>query len=228
MNSKEIGKKIKSIRQTQGLSREQLAEKLNVTKYAIINYEQGQRGASIKILNKIAEALGVTINTLLKDENISLGENIKKLRKDKGLTQDKLSEITKISIASIQRYESGKRQPNIQTVNKFAQALNVSLDDLVGNEYNKSKLELENALQNEADNTPNLISNFKDLTKKEVANNFNELVEILEWNDFKNINEDDIFEVIKSKEFYNYLKFLFLERINKVWRNTKIGGIEHE
>ena len=114
MNSKEIGKKIKSIRQTQGLSREQLAEKLNVTKYAIINYEQGQRGASIKILNKIAEALGVTINTLLKDENISLGENIKKLRKDKGLTQDKLSEITKISIASIQRYESGKRQPNIQ------------------------------------------------------------------------------------------------------------------
>jgi transcriptional regulator with XRE-family HTH domain len=216
MNSKEIGKKIKSIRQTQGLSREQLAEKLNVTKYAIINYEQGQRGASIKILNKIAEALGVTINTLLKDENISLGENIKKLRKDKGLTQDKLSEITKISIASIQRYESGKRQPNIQTVNKFAQALNVSLDDLVGNEYNKSKLELENALQNGADNTPNLISNFKDLTKKEVANNFNELVEILEWNDFKNINEDDIFEVIKSKEFYNYLKFLFLERINKV------------
>ena len=90
------------------------------------------------------------------------------------------------------------------------------MDDLVGNEYNKSKLELENALQNGADNTPNLISNFKDLTKKEVANNFNELVEILEWNDFKNINEDDIFEVIKSKEFYNYLKFLFLERINKV------------
>ena len=49
--------------------------------------------------------------------------------------------------------------------------------------------------------------------KKKAANNFNELAEILDWNDFKNINEDDIFEVIKSKEFYNYLKFLFFERI---------------
>lgn len=216
MNNKEIGKKIKLIRQTKNITREDLAKKLNISYSSIEKYEQGLRGFRVEITNKFAEALGVTINTLLKDENISLGENIKKLRKNKGLSQNKLSEITKISIASIQRYESGKRQPNIQTVNKFAQALNVSLDDLVGNEYNKSKLELANALQNGADNTPNLISNFKDLTKKEVANNFNELVEILDWNDFKNINEDDIFEVIKSKEFYNYLKFLFFERINKL------------
>lgn len=49
-----------------------------------------------------------------------------------GLTQDKLSEITKISIASIQRYELGKRQPNIQTVNKFAQALGVPLSEILG------------------------------------------------------------------------------------------------
>ena len=137
MNSKEIGKKIKSIRQSQGLSREQLAEKLNVTKYAIINYEQGQRGASIKILNKIAEALGVPLNELL-------GTNA--------------------------------------TTNDIEKKIGTSL--------------------NEGD-------------KKKVVNNFTEVVEILDWNDFKNMSEDDIFEVIKSKEFYNYLKFLFLERINK-------------
>ena len=146
---------------------------------------------------------------------MNIGYNLKKIRKDKGLTQDKLSEITKISIASIQRYESGKRQPNIQTVNKFAQALNVSLDDLIGNEYNKSKLELENALQNGTDNIPNLISNFKDLTKKEVASNFNELVEILDWNDFKNMSEDDIYSVVNSQELYDYLNFLFFKRLNK-------------
>lgn len=216
MNNKEIGKKIKLIRQTKNITREDLAKKLNISYSSIEKYEQGLRGFRVEIINKFAEALGVTINTLLKDENISLGENIKKLRKNKGLTQDKLSEITQISIASIQRYESGKRQPNIKTINKFAQALNVSLGDLVGNEYNKSKLELENALQNGADNIPNLISNFKDLTKKEVVDNFNELVEILAWNDFENMSEDDIFEVIKSKEFYNYLKFLFFERLNKM------------
>ena len=89
------------------------------------------------------------------------------------------------------------------------------MDELVGNEYNKSKLELENALQNGADNIPNLISNFKDLTKKEVANNFNELVEILDWNDFKNMSEDDIYSVVNSQELYDYLNFLFFKRLNK-------------
>lgn len=149
MNNKEVGQKIKSIRESQGISREQLAKKLNLSSYSIRNFEQGQRAINFKNLNK------------------------------------------------------------------FAQALNVSLDDLVGNEYNKSKLELENALQNGADNTPNLISNFKDLTKKEVANNFNELVEVLDWNDFKNMSEDDIYSVVNSQELYDYLNFLFFKRLNK-------------
>lgn len=149
MNNKEVGQKIKSIRESQGISREQLAEKLNLSSYSIRNFEQGQRAINFKNLNK------------------------------------------------------------------FAQALNVSLDDLVGNEYNKSKLELENALQNGADNISNLISNFKDLTKKEVANNFNELVEILDWNDFKNMSEDDIYSVVNSQELYDYLNFLFFKRLNK-------------
>lgn len=63
---------------------------------------------------------------------MNIGYNLRKIRKDQGLTQDKLSEITKISIASIQRYELGKRQPNIQTVNKFAQALGVPLSEILG------------------------------------------------------------------------------------------------
>ena len=35
---------------------------------------------------------------------MNVGENLKRIRKDKGLTQEKLSELTKISITSIQRY----------------------------------------------------------------------------------------------------------------------------
>lgn len=203
MNNKEIGKKIKLIRQTKKITREDLAKKLNISYSSIEKYEQGLRGFRVEITNKFAEALGVTINTLLKDENISLGENIKKLRKNKGLTQDKLSEITKISIASIQRYESGKRQPNIQTLNKIAIALDVPLNELLGTNATTNDIEKKIGTSlNEGD-------------KKKVVNNFTEVVEILDWNDFRNMSEDDIFEVIKSKEFYNYLKFLFLERINK-------------
>ena len=58
---------------------------------------------------------------------MNIGENLKRIRKAKGLTQDKLSELTNISITSIQRYESGKRQPTVESVNKIAAALEVSV-----------------------------------------------------------------------------------------------------
>ena len=60
MNQKEIGRRIKAIRESQGLTREEFAKKLNVTERTVANYEQGQRGSNTKVLNKIAEALGVS------------------------------------------------------------------------------------------------------------------------------------------------------------------------
>ncbi|MDB1924144.1 helix-turn-helix domain-containing protein [Clostridium tertium] len=65
MNQKEIGKKIKSIRESQGLTREEFAQKLNVSVYTVANYEQGQRGSNTNTLKKIANALGVSELELL-------------------------------------------------------------------------------------------------------------------------------------------------------------------
>lgn len=203
MNNKEIGKKIKLIRQTKNITREDLAKKLNISYSSIEKYEQGLRGFRVEITNKFAEALGVTINTLLKDENISLGENIKKLRKNKGLSQKQLAEILNLSEITIRRYEKCSNIPTIETLDKIAIALDVPLNELLGTNATTNDIEKKIGTSlNEGD-------------KKKVVNNFTEVVEILDWNDFKNMSEDDIFEVIKSKEFYNYLKFLFLERINK-------------
>ena len=204
MNNKEIGKKIKLIRQTKNITREDLAKKLNISYSSIEKYEQGLRGFRVEITNKFAEALGVTINTLLKDESISLGENIKKLRKNKGLSQKQLAEILNLSEITIRRYEKCSNIPTIKTLDKIAIALDVPLNELLGTNATTNDIEKKIGTSlNEGD-------------KKKVVNNFTEVVEILDWNDFKNMSEDDIFEVIKSKEFYNYLKFLFLERINKV------------
>lgn len=65
MNQKEVGKKIKSIRESQGLTREEFAKKLNVSIYTVANYEQGQRGSNTNTLKKIAKALGVSTEELL-------------------------------------------------------------------------------------------------------------------------------------------------------------------
>lgn len=79
---------------------------------------------------------------------MNIGENLKRIRKIKGLTQDNLSELTKISITSIQRYESGKRQPTIESIDKFAEALGVSVFELLDNKYDKAEYELEEVLNN--------------------------------------------------------------------------------
>lgn len=79
---------------------------------------------------------------------MNIGENLKRIRKIKGLTQDNLSELTKISITSIQRYESGKRQPTIESIDKFAEALGVSVFELLDNKYDKAEYELEKGLNN--------------------------------------------------------------------------------
>ncbi|CAI3541436.1 helix-turn-helix domain-containing protein [Clostridium neonatale] len=61
-NSKEIGNKIKSIRKNKNLTRKELADKLGVSVYTVRNYEVGQRGYTLRTLNKIANALDVPVS----------------------------------------------------------------------------------------------------------------------------------------------------------------------
>ena len=61
-----------------------------------------------------------------------LGENIKKIRKKRNLTQDKLARLADISYTSITKIETSViKSPSIQTVAKIAKALDISLDDLI-------------------------------------------------------------------------------------------------
>jgi len=61
-----------------------------------------------------------------------IGKNIKKLRKQKGLSQDRLSKLADISYNTVIKLElGGITNPSIDTLQKLAKALNVSVDDLL-------------------------------------------------------------------------------------------------
>ena len=61
----------------------------------------------------------------------TIAKNIKKHRKEKGLSQDKLSRLADVSHATIIKIESGGIQsPTIDTVQKIAKALGIGLEDL--------------------------------------------------------------------------------------------------
>ena len=64
------------------------------------------------------------------NEKSTTAKNIKRLRKQRGLSQDKLSKLADISHNTIIKIESGAIQsPTMDTTQKIAKALDVSLDD---------------------------------------------------------------------------------------------------
>lgn len=62
-----------------------------------------------------------------------LSKNIKKIRKKKGISQDKLAKLADVTHTTLVKIESGvNSNPTIKTLKKIADALEVSLDKLAG------------------------------------------------------------------------------------------------
>lgn len=62
-----------------------------------------------------------------------LSENVKKLRKKKGMSQDKLAKSADVTLTNLVKIESGVNDnPTIRTLKKIADALDVSIDEMVG------------------------------------------------------------------------------------------------
>ena len=62
----------------------------------------------------------------------TIGKNIKRLRRKKEISQDKLSKLADLSLNTIVKLELDQSpNPTFETLKKIAKALNISLDDLV-------------------------------------------------------------------------------------------------
>jgi transcriptional regulator with XRE-family HTH domain len=62
---------------------------------------------------------------------VTTGENIKRLREAKNMTQEELAQILGVTSSNISQIESGDRGLNIAKARKLAQALGVTIDELV-------------------------------------------------------------------------------------------------
>lgn len=62
---------------------------------------------------------------------MDIGEKIKKIRKESGITQKQLAQKLGVSQAAIVQFESEKSNPKIDTLKKIADALNVSVMDFL-------------------------------------------------------------------------------------------------
>lgn len=63
-------------------------------------------------------------------------DELKKLRKQRDLTQQKLADDLGIAKSTISMYENGRREPDFETSEAIADYFNVRLDDLLGRKNN--------------------------------------------------------------------------------------------
>ena len=62
----------------------------------------------------------------------NLAENLRRFRKAKGLTQEKLARLADLTNNTIIKIESGKNQnPTLDTLKSISKALGVSVDELI-------------------------------------------------------------------------------------------------
>lgn len=78
---------------------------------------------------------------------ITLGNNIKRYRKDRKITQEQLAQVLGVSDQAVSRWENGMTYPDIELLPTIALYFGVTMDDLMGMEAFKDESEIEEILK---------------------------------------------------------------------------------
>ncbi|MDZ5608454.1 helix-turn-helix transcriptional regulator [Bacillus pseudomycoides] len=76
----------------------------------------------------------------------TFGENLKKFRTSRSLTQSEFAGKVQLSRSQVGNLEINYNQPDLDTLDRIASFLNVSVDTLMGRKFTADERNLENAL----------------------------------------------------------------------------------
>lgn len=65
---------------------------------------------------------------------MTIGQRIRRLRKERDWTQQELGEKAGVNFRNLPRYESGRLEPGIKVLHRFADAFEVPVEELLGSE----------------------------------------------------------------------------------------------
>lgn len=75
---------------------------------------------------------------------MNVGKNIKKIREQKGITQQQIADLIHMHRSNYSKVESGQREPSIDALNKITKHFGITLDELVNM---KGKIPVEEKLE---------------------------------------------------------------------------------
>ena len=130
-----VNENIKSIREKAHKSQQAVADYLGITRQAYSHYEVGRRKPDCETLRKLGRYFGVSTDYLLGEERgADIVLKIRGLRQNCGITMKELGSEIGVAESTISQYETGKRQPDYETLIDIADFFGVSVDYLLGRE----------------------------------------------------------------------------------------------
>jgi transcriptional regulator with XRE-family HTH domain len=144
-NIRAFGRNLRRARIRAGLTQAQLSVAAPLDRAAISRLECGERAPDLPTLLRVCGALGLEPADLLRgigpkaahrrgrrrpqatvgNPATLFGDNLKRARKQAGISQERLALDAKVDRAAISVYENGGREPNLRTIMKLAMKLDV-------------------------------------------------------------------------------------------------------
>jgi transcriptional regulator with XRE-family HTH domain len=128
-----------------GLTQQDIAASLGYTVQAISRFEKGQSKMDLASLPALANALGLSLDDLLHENDnhqgipcsiafngATLAANLVYLRNKEGLTQEAAASIGGVSKRSLANYEKGLSRPSLGSLLLYLDHYGVTADDLFG------------------------------------------------------------------------------------------------
>jgi len=118
-----VAEKIQFYRTKRYMTGNTLAELVGLSRYAIMDYENGVTEPSLEDLNKMAVALNIEADKLYDDYyrflDYPFSVKIKEIRKEHNLLQRELGAMLGLNRRTIERWESGRNKVTREMWEKF-------------------------------------------------------------------------------------------------------------
>jgi len=120
-----LGEKLRIIREKTGKSLSAVAAGAGISVSYLSEIERGNLYPAVDTLKKIAGVLEVPLSYIINTGG-SLGQKIRQIREQQGMTQADLAKAAGVSAGLIGQIEHEKVQPSLKTLEKIGMVLNIS------------------------------------------------------------------------------------------------------
>lgn len=137
-----LAQNLKYLREQKGFNQRDFSADLGLSRATIGNWETGERTPDIKMIIRLAEYFGVTLDDLvLRDLKPPIPKyvgNVRYLRLSHGITQEKMGELLGLKNKSgLSLIEAGKSGISVENLEKLSDFFGVTLDQMVKQDLSK-------------------------------------------------------------------------------------------